>query len=61
VIGIEVKAASSVSGRDVRWLAQMRDRLGERFVAGIVLHTGPTAAPFGERIHALPMSTLWAG
>jgi predicted AAA+ superfamily ATPase len=60
IIGIEVKAASTVSGRDVRWLAQMRDRLGDRFVAGFVLHTGATAAPFGDRITALPISALWA-
>jgi predicted AAA+ superfamily ATPase len=60
VIGIEVKAASTVSGRDVRWLAQMRDRLGDRFVAGFVLHTGATTAPFGDRIVALPISALWA-
>lgn len=60
VIGIEVKAASTISARDVRWLAQMRDHLGERFVAGFVLHTGPTSAPFGDRITALPVSALWA-
>ena len=60
VIGIEVKAASTITGRDARWLAQMRDRLGDPFVAGFVLHTGPTTAPFGDRIVALPMSALWA-
>nr|WP_269329373.1 ATP-binding protein [Kineosporia babensis] len=61
VIGIEVKAASTIGGRDVKWLTRMRDRLGDQFVAGIVLHTGPTSAPFGERIVALPISVLWAG
>ncbi|GLY28908.1 hypothetical protein [Kineosporia sp. NBRC 101731] len=60
VIGLEVKATSSIGGRDVRWLAQMRDRLGDRFVAGFVLHTGPTTTPFGDRIVALPLSALWA-
>ncbi|MBL8929165.1 MAG: ATP-binding protein [Kineosporiaceae bacterium] len=59
VAGIEVKAASSVSARDIRWLTQLRDRLGARFVAGVVLHTGATAAPFGERITAVPMDVLW--
>ena len=60
VAGIEVKATASVSGRDVRWLTQLRDALGPRFVAGVVLHTGPTAAPFGDRIAAVPMDALWA-
>lgn len=61
IAGIEVKATSSVSGRDVRWLTQLRDSLGGRFVAGVVLHTGATAAPFGDRITAVPMDALWAG
>jgi predicted AAA+ superfamily ATPase len=60
VIAIEVKAASTPSARDSKRLAQMRDRLGERFVAGFVLHTGSTSAPFGERIAAVPLAALWA-
>lgn len=60
VAGIEVKASSSVGARDIKWLTQLRDRLGSRFVAGVVLHTGPTAAPFGPRITAVPMDVLWA-
>jgi predicted AAA+ superfamily ATPase len=60
VIAIEVKAASTVTARDVKWIAQMRDRLRGRFVAGFVLHTGSSAAPFGERITALPIDALWA-
>jgi predicted AAA+ superfamily ATPase len=59
VVGIEVKASVSPganAGRHLRW---MRDRLGDRFVAGIILHLGPTAASFGERIFALPLSVLW--
>lgn len=60
IAGIEVKATSSVTGRDVRWLTQLRDSLGARFVAGVVLHTGAVAAPFGDRIAAVPMDVLWA-
>jgi uncharacterized protein len=60
IAGIEVKATSGVTSRDVRWLSQLRDSLGARFVAGVVLHTGPAAAPFGDRIAAVPMDVLWA-
>src|SRR5207244_2260043 len=35
-----IKAAATVDRRDVRWLAQVRDQLGARFVGGLVLHTG---------------------
>lgn len=59
VAGIEVKATSSVSGRDARWLNRLRDRLGSRFAGGLILHTGPTSAPFGDRVLAAPMDVLW--
>lgn len=59
VVAIEVKASSSVGISDGRWLANMRDRLGRQFVQGVILHTGPTAAPFGDRITAAPLDILW--
>ena len=60
VIGIEVKAASAPDSSAAAHLAWLRDRLGERFVAGIVLHTGPATFRLGDRIVAAPISTLWA-
>lgn len=57
--GIEVKSAAIPSTRDVKGLAYLRDELGARFVAGLVLHTGVAAAPFGDRIAAVPMDVLW--
>jgi predicted AAA+ superfamily ATPase len=59
VAGIEIKATATVTAEDTRWLQQMRERLGRRFVAGVVLHTGPTSAAFGDRIAAVPMDALW--
>jgi hypothetical protein len=42
-------------------LARMRDRIGgERFVRGVVLYTGGERLPFGGRLEAWPLSTLWA-
>lgn len=60
VIGIEVKAASAPSGRDASHLAWMRDQLGDRFIAGLVLHTGAFAYRLGDRLSAVPICTLWA-
>jgi predicted AAA+ superfamily ATPase len=60
IAAIEVKATSTVTAKDTRWLAQMRNRLGERFVNGIILHTGTTSAPFGPRLTATPIDALWA-
>ena len=61
IIGIEVKADSAPSGQDARHLAWLRDNLGDRFIAGVVFHTGPATYPLGNRIVAAPISTLWAG
>lgn len=59
VVGIEVKASSSPRPGDFKGLQYLRERLGERFVAGIVLHTGQRSLPFGDRLWALPIATLW--
>ncbi len=60
IIGIEVKASSAPTSQDARHLAWLRDNLGDRFIAGVVLHTGPATYPLGSQIIAAPISTLWA-
>lgn len=60
VIGLEVKATSAPRPRDARHLAWLREELGDRFLGGAVLHTGPSCFELGERIVAAPISTLWA-
>jgi predicted AAA+ superfamily ATPase len=59
VVGIEVKAASTVGPDDFRGLRRLADRLGDDFVAGVVLYTGTSTLPFGDRLRAMPVSALW--
>lgn len=59
VIGIEVKASAAANAGDAKHLAWLRDELGDRFLAGVVLHTGPTVYTLGDKIVAAPISTLW--
>ncbi len=59
VVGVEVKARTTVRRRDFRTLRTLAEGLGNRFRRGVVLYTGSTALPFGERLHALPVSWLW--
>ena len=59
VAGVETKATGSVSRSDFKGLTFLRDKLGDRFRLGVVLHTGPAAVPFGDRLLALPYSALW--
>ena len=61
IVGVEVKAAGAVTARDARHLAWLRDQLGERFLAGVVLHTGPRVHRISDRITAAPLATLWSG
>lgn len=60
VVAIEVKASATVDRRDARHLEWLRRELGDRFVAGVVLHTGPRAFELGERVSAAPIASLWS-
>ena len=61
VVGIEVKAGSRIHTRDRRGLRKLRDTLAERFIVGVVLHTGSHCIRYAddERIIALPIDRLW--
>lgn len=59
VLAFEVKADSS-PGRDAaRHLVWLGDQLGERFLGGVVFHTGPAPFELSERIVAAPICSLW--
>jgi uncharacterized protein DUF4143 len=59
VVGIEVKAATTIGPDDFRGLRRVADRLGDDFIAGIVLYTGTSTLPFGDKLRAMPASALW--
>jgi hypothetical protein len=59
VVGIEVKATSTVRGEDFSGLQHLASQLGEGFLVGLVLYTGPDTLPFGDRMRAMPASALW--
>lgn len=59
LLAFEVKADAAPSRDSGKHLAWLRDRLGERFLAGVVFHTGPDLLELGERIVAAPIAALW--
>ena len=59
IVGIEVKAASTVGPDDFRGLHHLAQRLQDDFVAGLVLYTGQQTLSFGPRLRAMPVSALW--
>ena len=59
IVGIEIKASAAPGADSAKHLVWLRDALGDRFLAGVVLHTGPRVFPLGEKIVAAPISSLW--
>jgi len=59
VVGIEVKASSTVKAEDFKGLRQLQGAVGDRFLHGIVLHDHDRVTPFGEKLNAAPLSVLW--
>jgi hypothetical protein len=52
------RCCGAIGTNDAKHLFWLRDRLGERFVGGAVLHTGPDAYQLGDRVMAPPLWTL---
>jgi uncharacterized protein len=59
VLAFEVKANQRATGTDASGLQQLRDSLGSRFLAGIVLTTGQRTYMHSDRIHVMPIDRLW--
>jgi uncharacterized protein len=58
VVAIEVKATASPGSDTARHLRWFKERIGDRFRAGIVLHLGSRSSSFGDGIVAMPVSAL---
>jgi predicted AAA+ superfamily ATPase len=59
VVGIEVKASSTVGPDDFRGLRHLAARTGGDFIVGVVPYTGTQTLPFGPKLRAMPAATLW--
>lgn len=59
IVGIEVKAAATIDRRDFTGLEALREVAGARFHRGVVLYTGTEPLPFGQRMFAMPIASVW--
>jgi predicted AAA+ superfamily ATPase len=59
VILIEVKAASGYRGEHFAAMDKLAARLGDRFVAGVVLAAADHGWRYSQRLVGLPISALW--
>ncbi len=62
IVAVEVKSTTVPRSLDAGPMAVVRDRLervGQDFVAGIVLHTGTRRVTLGDRLVGLPIADVW--
>ena len=60
IAGVEIKASATLTAKDWRWLAKLRDARGDSFRAGIVVASVAQTTPLGDRLWAVPFSAFWA-
>ena len=60
VVGVEVKAAATLSANDVRGLQALATAAGKHWVRGVVFYTGTEVIPFSANVHGVPISRLWS-
>jgi hypothetical protein len=61
IAGIEVKASATVKAGDFGGLRALAEACGNRFAFGVVLYDSADVVPFGDRLAAAPLSSLWNG
>ena len=60
LVGLEVKAAATVTMSDFKGLRKLANASRERFMLGVVLYDGESVVGFGDRMFAAPISCVWA-
>lgn len=60
IVGIEVKAAASITRRDFSGLDHLASVAGRSFVQGIVLYDGERPLSFADNLRAVPFASVWA-
>ena len=60
IVGIEVKAAATVKSGDFAGLRTLADACKDRFAFGVVLYDSTDLVPFGDKLAAAPLSSLWS-
>lgn len=60
IVGIEVKAAATVTAGDFAGLRKLAAACQPRFRCGLVLHDDDKVHAFGEGMYAAPLASLWA-
>lgn len=60
VLGIEVKAARTLSSKSFSGLRHLRDTVPEQFQRGVLFYSGEEVVQFDAQLVALPLAMFWA-
>ena len=59
LVAIEVKSSQTISNDDFKNLKRLQKSAGKKFIQGILFYTGTTHLPWGEKLTASPITSLW--
>jgi len=59
IIAIEVKAAATVTHKDLSGLKKLANLIQDKLKIGILLYDGDHTTAFGERLFAVPIGAIW--
>jgi predicted AAA+ superfamily ATPase len=59
LVAVEIKSAASVRRKDFQGIERFAETVGSKFHRGVVLYSGNQGVSFGDRLHALPVSSVW--
>ena len=59
MIAVEVKSSATYRSEHFSGLRFLRDKLGDRFVAGVVVGMSDTGYQYADRLYGLPAAALW--
>jgi len=59
IVGVEVKASSTVATSDFRGMKRLQEASGKRFVRGVLFYDGDITLSMGDNMHAVPYAALW--
>jgi hypothetical protein len=60
IVGIEVKASATVTPSDFSGLRILSEACKSKFAFGVVLYDSNNLIPFGDKLAAVPISSLWS-
>ena len=59
ILGVEIKSGETAGPADARHLRHLAEKVGDRFIGGVILTAQREALPLGQNIWTAPIAALW--